>query len=340
MDGLIESKSAEMAGEAREPDTAKARLIEKNKYLYRENKRLKNSLEKVIGERNNQKRETNNLIQKNVRLERKIKVAFGKLKKYQQMENENKQMVDEIAGYKRKIQELNQLQEEKNQLSVKYEEVKKQISHMVEMVLTDRYEWISRLKTLIRETPVDYQEIERRLRVTTRTRHRVGRHARVALFVDVQNMFYSAKNLYNGRLDYEKFLEVTIGGRVLVQATAYIVQTPEINQTKFISLLRSIGYVVRTMDLKTGTGGFAKGNWDVGMAIDILSMIDKIDILIIASGDGDFVPIVKLFQKRGVRVEIFSFAYNTAIDLKEIADRFYPVTEELLIHDPSANACK
>jgi len=195
MDGLIESKSAEMAGEAREPDNAKARLIEKNKYLYRENKRLKNSLEKVIGERNNQKRETNNLIQKNLRLERKIKLAFGKLKKYQQLENENKQMVEEIAGYKRKIQELNQLQEEKNQLSVKYEEVKKQISHMVEMVLTDRYEWISRLKTLIRETPVDYQEVERRLRVTTRTRHRVGRHARVALFVDVQNMFYSAKNL-------------------------------------------------------------------------------------------------------------------------------------------------
>ena len=94
-----------------------------------------------------------------------------------------------------------------------------------------------------------------------------------------------------------------------------------------------MGYIVRTMDLKTGSGGFAKGNWDVGMAIDILSMIDRIDILILASGDGDFVPIVKLFQKKGVVVEIFSFAYNTAIDLKDCADKFYPLQEDILIKD-------
>ena len=211
---------------------------------------------------------------------------------------------------------------------------------MIEGVLTERYEWINRLRGMIRTIPVDYLDMEKRLKMVGKTRHRVGKHARVALFVDVQNMFYSAKNLYNGRLDYEKFLESTVGGRSLVQATAYIVQTPDIDQTKFISLLKSMGYIVRTMDLKTGTGGFAKGNWDVGMAIDILSMIDKIDILILASGDGDFVPIVKLFQKRGVGVEVFSFAYNTAIDLKEIADKFYPITADLLIQDFSNNSSK
>ena len=162
---------------------------------------------------------------------------------------------------------------------------------------------------------------------------RRGKNCRVGIFVDVQNMFYSAKNLYHGRLDFEKFLELALHGRKLVQATAYIVKTPEIDQSKFINLLKNNEYVVKTIDLKTGMNGFAKGNWDVGMVMDIFELADKMDVIALASGDGDFVPLVKYLQKRGIRVEVYAFAYNTAIDLKECADKFYPLQENILIKD-------
>ncbi len=335
MDGLIEEKAVDLPGELQKSEAISARLSEKNKYLYRENKRLKNILDKITFEKNNLKKDINDLAVKKQQIEKKIKLMYGKIKRVHSLENENKQLRNELIKHKGRLRDFNALKAEMNQLSSKYEETKKHMDRTGEVILTERQEWIGKLKGLIRDISVDYQEIEKKFKLAGRVRHKVGKHARVGLFVDVQNMFYSAKNLYNGRLDYEKFLEITVIGRVLIQATAYIVQTPEINQTKFISLLKSMGYVVRTMDLKTGTGGFAKGNWDVGMAIDIIGMIDKIDVLVIASGDGDFVPIVKLFQKSGIRVEIVSFAYNTAIDLKEIADKFHPITEGLLIKDPS-----
>ena len=340
MDDLTDNKTTDLAKELQKSENLRARLIEKNRFLYRENKRLKSGFRRIFEEKSNLKKELNNVTQTKQGLEGKIKSILGKLKRFQNVEYESKKIREELTKYKDKLQELNALRVEKKQLLSKYEEIKKQKKFMIEVVLTERYEWINRLRGMIRNIPVDYLDMEKKLKLVGKTRHKVGKHARVALFVDVQNMFYSAKNLYNGRLDYEKFLESTVGGRSLVQATAYIVQTPDIDQTKFISLLKSMGYIVRTMDLKTGTGGFAKGNWDVGMAIDILSMIDKIDILILASGDGDFVPIVKLYQKKGVGVEVFSFAYNTAIDLKEIADKFYPITADLLIQDFSNNSSK
>jgi uncharacterized LabA/DUF88 family protein len=155
----------------------------------------------------------------------------------------------------------------------------------------------------------------------------------VGIFVDVQNMFYSAKNLYHGRLDFEKFLNLALQERKLIRATAYIVKTPEIDQSKFINLLKNNEYVVKTLDLKTGMNGYAKGNWDVGIVMDIFELADKVDVIALASGDGDFVPLVKYLQKRGIRVEVYAFTYNTAIDLKDCADMFYPLQEDILIKD-------
>jgi len=340
MDGLIDDKATDLSVELQESERTKAKLIERSKFQYRETKRLKKTIEKLILDKNDLKKDLNRITQENQKLKKRMKSVLERLGRIQELEQENKRLKEEVARDGDRLKELNTLKAEKTQALLKYEEAKKQIAYMVEMVLAERYDLINRLKGLIRDIPVDYRDVEKKMRLANKVKHKTGKGAQVALFVDVQNMFYSAKNLYNGRLDYEKFLEATVGDRTLVQATAYIVQTPDIDQTKFISLLKSIGYVVRTMDLKTGTGGFAKGNWDVGMTIDILNLIDKIDALILATGDGDFVPIVKLFQKRGVRVEIVSFAYNTAIDLKEIADRFYPITEELLIQDPSNNFSK
>ena len=162
---------------------------------------------------------------------------------------------------------------------------------------------------------------------------RTGKNRRVGIFVDVQNMFYSAKNLYHGRLDFEKFLNLALQGRKLVRATAYIVKTPEIDQSKFINLLKNNEYVVKTLDLKTGMNGYAKGNWDVGIVMDIFELADKVDVIALASGDGDFVPLVKYLQKKVIRVEVYAFTYNTAIDLKDCADMFYPLQEDILIKD-------
>jgi len=340
MDGLIDDKATDLNVELQESEKTKAKLVERSKFQYRENKRLKKTMESLILEKNDLKKDLSRITQENQKIKKRMKSVLERLTKIQELDHENKGLKEDLAREKEKLKELTALKSEKNQFLTKYEEAKKQIAYMVEMVLAERYDLISRLKGLIRDIPVDYRDVERKMKLGNKIKHKTGKNAQVALFVDVQNMFYSAKNLYNGRLDYEKFLEATVGDRTLVQATAYIVQTPDIDQTKFISLLKSIGYVVRAMDLKTGTGGFAKGNWDVGMTIDILNLIDKVDALVLATGDGDFVPIVKLFQKRGVRVEIVSFAYNTAIDLKEIADRFSPITEELLIKDSSNNFSK
>jgi len=340
MDGLIDDKATDLTVELQESEKTKAKLIERTKFQYRENKRLKKTIEKLILDKNDLKKDLNRTTQENQKLKKRMKAVLERLTKIQELEQENKGLKEELARDREMVKELNTLRAEKNLSLSKYEESKKQIAYMVEMVLAERYDLINRLKGLIRDIPVDYRDVEKKMKLANKVKHKTGKNAQVALFVDVQNMFYSAKNLYNGRLDYEKFLEAAVGDRTLVQATAYIVQTPDIDQTKFISLLKSIGYVVRAMDLKTGTGGFAKGNWDVGMTIDILNLIDKVDALVLATGDGDFVPIVKLFQKKGVRVEIVSFAYNTAIDLKETADRFFPITEELLIQDSSNNFSK
>ena len=154
---------------------------------------------------------------------------------------------------------------------------------------------------------------------------------RVGVFVDVQNMFYAAKDRYDSRLDYIKLLDLTVGPRHLVVAYAYIVQIPEIDQSSFLSLLEHNGYRIKTKDLRLRGDGSAKGDWDVGIAIDIVSMLDMLDVVILASGDGDFCPLVELIQQKNKRIEVIAFEHNTAMDLQRKVDKFYPVSSELLI---------
>ncbi len=154
---------------------------------------------------------------------------------------------------------------------------------------------------------------------------------RVAVFVDVQNMFYAAKDRYASRLDYIKLLDLTVGPRYLVAAYAYIVQIPEIDQSGFLSLLEHNGYRIKSKDLRLRGDGSAKGDWDVGIAIDVVSMLDVLDVVILASGDGDFCPLADLIQKRNKQIEVIAFEHNTAMDLQRKVDKFYPVSNELLI---------
>ncbi|MDE0040784.1 MAG: NYN domain-containing protein, partial [Candidatus Poribacteria bacterium] len=116
----------------------------------------------------------------------------------------------------------------------------------------------------------------------------------VGVFVDVQNMFYAAKDRYAGRVDYIKLLDLIVGPRQLVVAYAYVVQIPEINQSGFLSLLEHNGYTIKSKDLRLRGDGTAKGDWDVGIAIDIVSMLGALDVVILASGDGDFCALAEL----------------------------------------------
>ena len=153
---------------------------------------------------------------------------------------------------------------------------------------------------------------------------------RVGIFVDVQNIFYAAKP-FNARLDFEKLMELSVGKRRLIRAIAYVVQSPDVDQSNFISMLQQKSYEVKRKDLRQRSDGSAKGDWDMGMAIDVMSFVDKLDVLVLVSGDGDFVPLVDLVKTRGPRVEVISFTYNTARDLINSADEHIPIEDALLL---------
>ena len=152
---------------------------------------------------------------------------------------------------------------------------------------------------------------------------------RVGIFVDVQNIFYAA-NEFDARLDFAKLLERSVGKRRLIRAIAYVVQSPNVDQSSFISMLQQKSYEVRSKDLRQRNDGSAKGDWDMGMAIDIMRFVDKLDVVILVSGDGDFVPLVDLVKTLGPRVEVISFTHNTARDLVNSADEHIPIEEALL----------
>jgi uncharacterized LabA/DUF88 family protein len=155
---------------------------------------------------------------------------------------------------------------------------------------------------------------------------------RVGVFVDVQNMFYAAKHLYGSKLNFNRLLEYIARERSVVRAISYVVQTPDGDQSNFFAMLRSNGYEVRSKELKMRPDGSAKGDWDMGLALDALAMADRLDVVAIVSGDGDFVDLVTFLKARGVRVEVYSFAYSTSEELRYVATEYYQMGPELVMN--------
>ncbi len=156
---------------------------------------------------------------------------------------------------------------------------------------------------------------------------------RVGVFIDVQNMFYAAKKLDGARLDYESILDLIIGKRRQIMAVAYIVESPEIDQSGFISLLKKKGYQVRRKELKSFTDGSAKGDWDMGIAIDIIETARELDVVALVSGDGDFVSLVHLVKRLGPVVELYAFSHNLSSELRETVDKFNEIGSEMLLKE-------
>ena len=164
-----------------------------------------------------------------------------------------------------------------------------------------------------------------------RSKHLIHEEIRVGVFVDVQNMFYAAKKLDGARINYDLMLDRIVSGRRLIKAVAYIVESSEIDQSGFISVLEKKGYQVRRKELKSFMDGSAKGDWDMGMAIDMIESASELDVVALVSGDGDFVSLVRLIKRIGPRVELFAFAHNLSTELKESSDEFVEISENLLL---------
>ena len=145
---------------------------------------------------------------------------------------------------------------------------------------------------------------------------------RVGVFVDVQNMYHSAKNLYKTKVNFKEVLKVAVAGRKLIRALAYVIKSQSSEEQNFFEALDKQGFEIRIKDLQIFAGGAKKGDWDVGIAIDMIKMSENVDVLILVSGDGDFTPVVEYIQNHGRLVEILAFKETTSAKLIERADDF------------------
>ncbi len=160
---------------------------------------------------------------------------------------------------------------------------------------------------------------------------------RVGVFVDGQNLFHSAKSIY-GRdawVDYDALLAEAVRDRNLVRAIAYTILVEDVDQSGFLEVLRRLGYEVRAKWARVLPDGSMKADWDMGIATDSIAMADKLDTVVLVSGDGDFVDLVAFLQARGVRVEVMSFDEAAASELQRAANAYYPLGMEV-IHIRSA----
>ncbi len=151
---------------------------------------------------------------------------------------------------------------------------------------------------------------------------------RVGVFVDTQNLYHSARDYYERNVNFESLLRYAVGGRRLVRATAYVVEKEgDTSAWPFIYKLSTIGYRVRRMYLslkETTDAGkpIYEGNWDMGIAADMVRLMPHLDVVVLGSGDGDFVEILEVLMERGIRVEVIAFRETTAQRLIDAVDRF------------------
>lgn len=151
---------------------------------------------------------------------------------------------------------------------------------------------------------------------------------RVGVLVDIQNLYYSARVLYSKKVNFKAVMDAGVDGRKLIRAIAYGIKTVEGMEEKFFEALIKSGYDVKTKDLQIFPDGSRKGDWDVGIAIDAVKMAEKLDVIILVSGDGDYIHLVEYLQNTfGCRVEVVAFAESASAKLIEKADEFLNLSE-------------
>lgn len=146
---------------------------------------------------------------------------------------------------------------------------------------------------------------------------------RVGVFIDTANLYHSAKNLYKRKVNFGAVVKDAVAGRKLVRALAYVITSESGDEKNFFEALTKLGIETKTKDLQVFAGGAKKGDWDVGIAVDIIKMAPQFDAIVLVAGDGDFIPLVKYIQNTfGVQVEVVSFGKSASQKLIEEADDF------------------
>ena len=151
---------------------------------------------------------------------------------------------------------------------------------------------------------------------------------RVAILIDTQNLYHSAKNLYKAKVNFGEVVKNSLGNRKLIRALAYVVNTEGGEEEAFFEALEKLGIEIKTKDLQVFFGGAKKADWDVGLAIDAIKLAHKVDSIILASGDGDFVPLVEYVKSQGCQVEAITFGRSASGKLREAVDDFIDMDED------------
>ncbi len=151
---------------------------------------------------------------------------------------------------------------------------------------------------------------------------------RVGVFVDIQNMYYSAKNIHHSKVNFGKILESAVSDRKLIRAIAYVIKAEAPEEQSFFEALDKQGFEVKYKELQVFFGGAKKGDWDVGLAMDAVRLSPRLDVVVIVSGDGDFVPLVEYLQNHGVIVEVFAFGESTSSKLQAAVDLFFDLSKD------------
>jgi len=147
---------------------------------------------------------------------------------------------------------------------------------------------------------------------------------RVGIFIDVQNVYHSAKNLYHARVNFGELVRSLLQKRPLIRSIAYVIKSDTaLGEESFFEALRNAGIELRIKDLQIFPGGAKKADWDVGMAVDAIRMANSVDVVILITGDGDFVPLVEYLKwGLGKQVEVAAFSKTSSGKLREVAEVF------------------
>jgi len=154
------------------------------------------------------------------------------------------------------------------------------------------------------------------------------KNQRVGIFIDVQNLYHSAKNLYKAKVNFKEILKTATAGRQLVRAIGYVISTESGEEKMFFEALTKLGIETKEKELQIFFGGAKKADWDVAIAVDSLRLAPSLDAVVICSGDGDFIPLVEQLQSMGKQVEVIAFGKSSSSKLKEAADDFTDLCEE------------
>lgn len=151
---------------------------------------------------------------------------------------------------------------------------------------------------------------------------------RVAILIDTQNLYHSAKNLYKAKVNFANVVKTALGNRKLIRAVSYVVNTESGEEQPFFEALEKVGIEIKTKDLQIFYGGAKKADWDVGLAVDAIKLAHKVDAIVLATGDGDFIPLVEYVKSQGCQVEGITFGRSASSRFREVVDDFIDMDKD------------